>query len=131
MEATRKTRILVVEDDKLFGWTLNHFLQKEGYEVCSATTAESAIDIAQQQPFDIVISDFHLPGLNGKELIQKIKVYQPEMKTVLISAYQKEEMGSEDGPLTNGYLNKPIELGVLKELLQGLTKLKPLSGMAP
>jgi two-component system response regulator YesN len=78
--------------------------------------------MAQRQPFDIMISDFHLPGLNGKDLIKKVKGLWPGTKTVLISAYQPEELGNEDAALLNGYLNKPIELRVLKGLLQNLTR---------
>jgi YesN/AraC family two-component response regulator len=77
--------------------------------------------MVQKESFDIVISDFHLPGLNGKELIQKVKSLNPLTKTVLISAYQKEEMGGNDESLLNAYLNKPIELGKLKLVLRDLT----------
>jgi two-component SAPR family response regulator len=68
-----------------------------------------------------VISDFHLPGLNGKELIRRVKALYPVIKTVLISAYQREETGGNDESLLNAYLNKPVELGKLKRLLQELT----------
>jgi DNA-binding NtrC family response regulator len=121
MNADRKTKVLVVEDDSLFLWSLDQFLRREGYDVCPATTAELAFDMAQKESFDIVISDFHLPGLNGKELIKKVKSLNPLTKTVLISAYQKEEMGGNDESLMNAYLNKPIELGNLKRLLRDLT----------
>ena len=121
MDPDKKTRILVVEDDKLFLWTLNHFLQREGYEVFSAPTGELAFDMAKEQPFDIVISDFHLPGLNGRDLIRKLKNMHPFTKTVLISAYQRDEVAGEDEMLLNGYLNKPIELCILKQMLQNLT----------
>ena len=117
----RKTKILVVEDDNLFLWTLNCFLQKEGYEVFTAANAESAIDVAQQQSFDIVISDFHLPGLNGRDLIRKVRSVQPATKTILISAYQPEEIENRDPALLNAYLNKPIELKSLKKLLHDLS----------
>lgn len=120
MNMIKKTRILVVEDDSLFLWSLNHFLKKEGYDVCSVASGEAAFDMAQEQRFDILISDFHLPGLNGKELIKKVKALQPEAKTILISAYQREETGNEEEALLNAYLNKPIEMGRLKRLLQDL-----------
>ena len=123
MDSDKKMKILVVEDDKLFLWTLNHFLQKEGYEVCSALTGESAFDLAQSQPFDVVISDFHLPGLNGRDLIRRVKTLQPMAKTVLISAYKRDEVAEDDDDeaVLNGYLNKPIELGTLRQLLLDLT----------
>jgi len=120
MEAMKKTKILVVEDDNLFRWTLNHFLQKEGYEVYPVASGESALDMAGKLSFDILISDFQLPGLNGKELIRKLKATHPQAKSILISAYQREELGSVDDSLLNAYLNKPIEWGVLREVLQNL-----------
>ena len=122
MNADRKTKVLVVEDDNLFLWSLGHFLKREGYEVSSAMTGELAFDLARKQPFDIVISDFHLPGLNGKELIKKVRALYPVIKTVLISAYQREETGGDDESLLNAYMNKPIELGSLKRLLQDITE---------
>ena len=121
MNADRKTKILVVEDDHLFLWSLDQFLKREGYDVRPAATGELAFDMAQKESFDIVISDFHLPGLNGKELIQKVKSLNPLTKTVLISAYQKEETGGNDESLLNAYLNKPIELRKLKRVLHDLT----------
>jgi DNA-binding NtrC family response regulator len=121
MVEDRKTRILIVEDDGLFLWSLNCFLKKEGYEVFTAANAESAMDVAQQQSFDIVISDFHLPGLNGRDLIRKVRSAQPATKTILISAYQPEEIENKDPDLLNAYLNKPIELKSLKKLLHDLS----------
>jgi len=121
MASDRKKRILVVEDDNLFLWTLNCFLQKEGYDVFPVGNGESAIDVAQKQSFDIVISDFHLPGLNGTDLLRKLRACQPEAKTILISAYQPEEIENEDPELLNAYLNKPIELQSLKTLLHDLS----------
>jgi len=120
MTSDQKQSVLVVEDDKLFLWTLNCFLQKEGYSVVSVNNAESAIDLVERQAFDVVISDFHLPGLNGKDLISKVRVLQPKAKTILISAYQPEEIDNEDPALLTAYLNKPIELDNLKKLLREL-----------
>ena len=120
-EDRMKTKVLVVEDDNLFLWSLDQYLKRQGYEVSLAMTGELAFEMARQHPFDIVISDFHLPGLNGKELIRKLRAVNPFIKTVLISAYQSEEVGEDDESLLNAYLNKPIELGSLKRLLQDLT----------
>jgi len=80
--------------------------------------AESAIDLVEKQAFDVVISDFHLPGLDGKNLMRKVRVLQPKAKTILISAYQPDEIDNEDPSLLTAYLNKPIELDNLKKLLR-------------
>jgi two-component system NtrC family response regulator len=124
VNAEKKKKILVVEDDHLFLWTLNQFLKKEGYEVSPAASGELAFDLAQRDSFDVVIADFQLPGLNGKELIKNVKRLNPLIKTVLISAFQREETGCDDETLLNAYLNKPIELASLKRLLQDLTSKK-------
>jgi CheY-like chemotaxis protein len=120
MDIEAKRTILVVEDDGLFLWTLEHFLKREGYEVSSARTAERALEMAERRSFDVVISDYHLPGLNGREMIERLKALSPSTKAVLISAYQKDETGS-DGRLLSAYMNKPIELVNLKRVLQDLT----------
>ena len=114
-------RILVVEDDPLFLWTLNQFLKKEGHDVFPVTSGESAFALAQEQLVDVVISDFRLPGLNGRDLLRKIRVLQPQAKVIMISAYQREETGDEEATPWHVYLNKPIELGTLKKLLAELT----------
>ena len=121
MNTERKRSILVVEDDSLFLWTLEHFLKQEGYDVCPAKTAELALEMAQKRSFDVVISDYHLPGLNGSDMIKQLKSLSPRTKAVLISAYQKEETGGNDGRLLNAYMNKPIELCNLKKVLHDLT----------
>ena len=117
----RRRSILVVEDDGLFLWSLEHFLKQEGYEVCPAKTAELALEMAQRQSFDVVLCDYHLPGLNGREMIQRLKSLSPCTKALMISAYQREETEGNDGRLLNAYLNKPIELGTLKKVLLDLT----------
>ena len=122
MNTNAKTKILIVEDDHLFLWSLVQFLKREGYDVRPATTAELAIQMAEQECFDVVISDFHLPTLDGKQLIKRMRESTPTIKAVIISAYQQEETGGDDESLLNAYLNKPIELANLKRLLQGFTE---------
>jgi CheY-like chemotaxis protein len=120
METDRK-KILIVEDDSLFLWSLVNFLDREGYAVSPVQSGESALDMAHVQSFDLIISDYQLPGVNGRELIQQIKSFQPAAKAILISAHQLDEVGPERDSLLNAYLNKPIELGILKKLVDDLT----------
>lgn len=120
MQKIRK-KILVVEDDSLFLWSLESFLVREGYQVSPATSGEEGINLARNRPFDVVISDFQLPGMNGRQLIEQLKNLQPALKTLLISAHQLDEVKSPNATLPDAYLNKPIELGMLKKLLEELS----------
>jgi DNA-binding response OmpR family regulator len=114
-------KALVVEDDSLFLWSLGQFLRKEGYDVFLAMKAELAFEMAQEQSFDVIVTDFHLPDLNGRTLIRSLRSLNPTIKSVVISAYQREETGGDSESLVDAYLNKPIELKSLSCLLQGLT----------
>lgn len=120
MQKVRK-KILVVEDDSLFLWSLKSFLVSEGYQVSPATSGEEGINLARNHPFDVVISDFQLPGINGRQLIEQLKNLQPALKTFLISAHQLDEVKIPNASLPDAYLNKPIELGMLKKLLEELS----------
>ncbi len=120
MQKVRK-KILLVEDDSLFLWSLESFLVREGYQVSPATSGEEGINLARNRPFDVVISDFQLPGMNGRQLIEQLKNLQPALKTLLISAHQLDEVKIPNASLPDAYLNKPIELGMLKKLLEELS----------
>ncbi len=120
MQKIRK-KILVVEDDSLFLWSLESFLVREGYQVSPATSGEEGINLARNLPFDVVISDFQLPGINGRQLIEQLKNLQPALKSLLISAHQLDEVKIPNASLPDAYLNKPIELGMLKKLLEELS----------
>jgi CheY-like chemotaxis protein len=116
-------KVLVIEDDSLFLWSLENFLEREGYQVSPASTGEEGIDLARHLAFDVVISDYQLPGIDGRRLIEELKSLQPSMKSLLISAYQLDELNSPNSSLPDAYLNKPIELGMLKKLLSELAGL--------
>ena len=63
--------ILVVDDELSMREFLNILLEKEGYEVFTASEASSAINLIQDQSFDLVISDIKMPGMGGLSLLKK------------------------------------------------------------
>lgn len=104
-------RILVVEDDEQMNEILQLTLQSQGYTVSSAYNGEQAIDRCQQETFDLIITDVRLPGMDGVEMLAKIKKIQPRMKSIVITGY-----ASEDTPVraircqVSDYLFKPFSL---------------------
>ncbi len=64
------TKILVVEDDTLFRTAICDLLKKKGHNVFEASDGKAAIEVMNQQPLDVVISDIQMPGMNGIELLQ-------------------------------------------------------------
>jgi len=74
------------------------------------------------QKFDVVISDFNMPGLSGLELLNKIRQDHREMILVLITAYGTDVLEEEIHRLGIGYITKPFGLSLLVQIIHGLIR---------
>jgi two-component system, NarL family, response regulator len=83
-----RLKILLVEDDELFRLGLQSYLQGEpGIEVIAeAEDGETAIDLAKQQPFDLVLLDMGLPGLGGLETCRQLKQNHPQLPILVLTS---------------------------------------------
>lgn len=103
--------ILVVEDDEQMNDMLESTLQSQGYTVSTAFNGQQAIEACQQENFDLIITDVRLPGMDGVEMLGKIKKIRPKLKSIVITGY-----ASEDTPVrairyqVSDYLFKPFSL---------------------
>jgi len=102
-------RILIVEDDEFSRGAMEKLLQSSGYEVESSSNGEEALKSLNEKYFDILITDLQMPGMDGFELIQKAKVIQPNLKTVIITGFVNEETeGRVKAKGIDGLFQKPI-----------------------
>jgi DNA-binding NtrC family response regulator len=104
-------RILVVEDDDALRRLTQVHLRKCGYTTAVTATAAEALQTLDHDPHDIVISDLHLPGMSGLELLKKIKAKHPETEVVMMTAFATVPTAVE--AMKSGafdYLTKPIHL---------------------
>ena len=76
--------ILVVDDELSMREFLKILLEKEGYEVATASEASSAIDLIDSKDFDLVISDIKMPGMGGLSLLEKIKEINSALPVIMI-----------------------------------------------
>jgi len=83
--------ILIVEDDAFSRGAMEKLLQSSGYETRSCADAEEAVMSLNKESFNVLITDLHMPGMDGFELIQKAKLIQPGIKTILMSGFLNEE----------------------------------------
>lgn len=79
--------ILIVDDDPSFNSRLTSFLTRNNYKVSSVHSSGSALEALNKEKYDLVLTDFKLPGLNGLQLIQKAKQQLPELPFILITNY--------------------------------------------
>ncbi len=107
--------ILVVDDDDVIRDTLCELLSAD-YSCQTANTAEDALAKLEAQGFDVVLTDISMPGLNGKELLQKVVELYPGTTVIIISGYS--DQGEAESLLSHGafdYLLKPFRLEVVEE----------------
>ncbi|MFN6970551.1 MAG: EAL domain-containing protein [Rheinheimera sp.] len=79
--------VLVVDDESSILKALERLLQGSGYQVFTATTGADALKLLQQEPCQVVISDFRMPNMSGGELLAQIKTLYPETVCMVLSGY--------------------------------------------
>lgn len=101
--------ILVVDDEGAIRYSIGKTLQRVGYQVSAAESAEDALKQLSEQPFDVVLTDIRMPGLTGVELLSRIKERAPDAIVILMTGYAS--LGTAVEALRLGahdYLIKPI-----------------------
>ncbi len=80
-------KILVVDDDEHLRMVLQETLQSCGYAVQTADSGNEALNLLQQQTFDLLITDLMMPGIKGIELVERAKSKQADIGAIVITAY--------------------------------------------
>lgn len=80
-------KILLVDDEVDFLDVISEFLEFQGYETGTALNGDDALKILEKKKYDLIISDINMPGMKGYELLKKVSELYPQMKRVLITAY--------------------------------------------
>jgi DNA-binding response OmpR family regulator len=84
---TQSANILVVDDEGANRYSVKKTLQKVGYTVREAGSGEEALSIMAEQAFDVVLTDIRMPGLDGVELLRRIKDESPDIIVILMTAF--------------------------------------------
>ena len=116
-----KTRILVVDDEEFYRASLQRILSRVGHEVKQASDAREALSQIAHDPFDLVLADMRMPGLDGLQLIGEIQAIRPDLPCIIVTGFGSPESSVE--ALRSGafwYLEKPFEqsnLDVIRRLV--------------
>jgi DNA-binding NtrC family response regulator len=115
--------ILLVDDDQNLVTTLSYGLHKamgKAVSVAISFSASEALALLAKQRFDVVISDFNMPGPSGLELLNRIRRDHREIVLVLITAYGTDALEEEMHRLGMGYVTKPFEPSRLVQIIHDL-----------
>ena len=113
-------RVLIVEDDDAVRMMLQEGLQRDGFEVVTASTVREALKRIADESFDVLLSDLHLPlAGDGFTLVSAMRHTHPEALTVILSGYPAvDEAMSAILSQADEIFSKPIRIGPLKELIR-------------
>src|SRR5512134_1670824 len=111
--------VLIVEDELILAKNISKYLEREGFEVKSATSGEQALPLLDSFKPDAVLLDFNLPGMNGLQVLQKIRERDRETKVIMVTGHGNVQVAVDamKGG-ANDYLSKPVVLTELKLLLE-------------
>jgi DNA-binding response OmpR family regulator len=115
------TSVLVVDDNVLNRDLLEHRLGQEGYQVAVAEGGEQALMLIESQPFDLVMLDYMMPGMNGLEVLKTVReTYSAEtLPVIMVTAI--DDLDDEESALAlgaNDYVTKPIDFQLLFALIE-------------
>ncbi|HKA34640.1 MAG TPA: response regulator, partial [Candidatus Binatia bacterium] len=108
-------RVLIVDDEEHVCTLFKRILQKDGYEVECAPSGEDALAMLERRPFDLVITDLKMPGIDGLELLKRGRALRPSVSFVMLTAFGTVQTAVE--AMKQGaydYLVKPVDKDEIK-----------------
>lgn len=111
--------ILLVDDEKELLGIFTRIFGNDGYRVLTATSGEEAIEISKKCFPELIIMDYHLPGINGLKTVAKIKAINDNCIFVMVSGVMDADLAKKAKRLGVQYcFSKPLKVETVNELLE-------------
>jgi len=117
-------RVLVVDDNRDLGKLTSEILKERGFRVNIAYDGVSALARIKQEPYELMILDYRLPGISGLTVLEKTRQIRPNLKTIMISSFGDDSTRTRAKELgAYAFLDKPFNIDglvkVVKKALNG------------
>jgi DNA-binding NtrC family response regulator len=112
-------RIMVIDDERIVGEMAKLSLEQEGYVVETFVNAQPALARLEEVPFDVVITDYKMKGVDGMEVLKNVRKSHPAVKVIMITAFANLDTAIEAlrGEV-HDFFPKPVKLKELKASIQ-------------
>ena len=106
-----KHSVLIVDDSGVFGFTLSLEFRKNGWDVYCCGSAADGLKTIKLRKFDLILSDMHMPGMQGDELARVILKDRPDARIIIMSSMPRDALP----PLPKGvvFLPKPLNVRMI------------------
>ena len=119
----KKISILIVDDEESVRDSLFNWFTEDGYRVESAENAKKALTMLESESFDIILADIKMPGMDGLEMLRRIKSLKPDSIVIVMTAFATVDTAVKalkDGAFD--YVTKPFDPDDLTHLIRNATK---------
>ncbi len=119
MTATKKTSILLLDDEPIVSKRLQPVLEKRGYEVESFNDSTRAMQRIHERTFDIVVTDLKMEGIDGMQFLTKVKELSQRTEVIVITGFATMDTAKES--MKKGvfdFLAKPFSLSEIQDVIQ-------------
>lgn len=127
LDDERKSKILVVDDEKLALDSLKHILEREGYKVVTARNGAEAIEELKASDFDLVITDLVMGEVDGHAVLKETRNKYPDTQVIMITGYATVDTAVE--AIRTGafhYIEKPIKIDEVRRAVKDVLMKKSL-----
>jgi CheY-like chemotaxis protein len=113
--------ILVIDDDPHMRRLLRDFLARGGYRVTEASNGREALELVRSLPFDVVILDKEMPGLNGLDVLSSLRADRPGLPIIFITAFGGRDVAEESRRRgASHYIEKPFRVTTIVKTVQSV-----------
>jgi DNA-binding NtrC family response regulator len=112
-------KILIVDDDQVALRNLRHILVKEGCEVATSLTGLRAMELLEEEEYDLVLTDLRMPMVDGMEILERTRHLYPDSEVIMITGYAKQDSAIEAIKAgAYNYLVKPYKLDEFRKVVR-------------
>ena len=115
----KTARIMVVDDNKDFIYTMQYWLKSKGYTVITALSGQEAIESFKKSPVDLIFLDLHMPVLDGVQTLQGIRELSRDVPVIIITAHTSDDRMPEINKYgVSGFFSKDKEFSESTVLIE-------------